>query len=408
MQEPIRSAAPVLILLALFASVASPQRAARARLPHYIVDQDRGPGFTHTTITNAVRTAKPGDFILVRAGYYPEELLLDGKGLVIQGELGGLFNTYPLVDRIVVRNLGPRQSAAIHGLNFYVPVTGADKLELTDNVGPVWLENVGSSILHDGGRIENCEAVVLRSCMLELSSSIDDSSPPGLSITGSTVALYECSLRGSNGVDLAEPGAPGLVVDDSAVTLYASSAEGGVGFPCALGFEPADGGPGVRISGGGTLDVIGSTVTGGAGGSGGSGCFDGNPGLDYDVVSGTVNLLANTPRILTTTSPARPGTPTTLTLTGVPGDTVHLLLGTEPSTFSTLGMSVGPIVVPPTAMMISLGSIPAGGVLTTNYTFPSISSLVDSYYLQGVFINTALSEVAFGTATQVHVLIPGF
>ena len=71
-------------------------------------------------------------------------------------------------------------------------------------------------------------------------------------------------------------------------------------------------------------------------------------------------------------------------------------------------VGVGPLVIPMTSTMVNLGTLPAGGVLTTTYAFPPVAKLVDSYYLQGLFVNASIPEVAFGTATQRHVLIPGF
>jgi hypothetical protein len=373
----------------------------------HVVDTNGGSGFTHTTITAAVTAASDGDFILVRRGFYSEEVVLDGKGLTIQAETenGSIVG----VERTIVQNLSSGQTAAIRGLRWD---DDDQRLVLSNNAGVVWVEE-GENGTPDSndtwwGSIENCAHVVLRNCSFGSGhggfSTTSFLELPGLTVTDSTVAIYTSNLVGEEG-DLPSAGAPGLLVDGSQVTVYASNILGGRGSIGALGFSAGNGGPGIRVVGGGSVDLVGSTVVGGDPGTPGA-SGSGQMGPAYDVVEGALQELPNVARIFTSPSPLRSQVPTTLTFQGVPGDIAFVLVAPSPAPFSSFKQNVGPIVVPPSGSLIRIGRIPASGSLTVTAPAPSVASGVAQLFVQGIFLNAALPEVGIGTPTQVHVLDP--
>ena len=360
----------------------------------FVVDRASGPGSTHTTISAAVAAAADGDFILVRQGIYPEDLVLDAKGLTVQAEAGVLVR----VEHTIVRNLNANQTVAIRGIRWGF---GERLMDLTDNRGPIWIEEAQpSDSFWASGRILGCESVVLRSCAFG-SGFLNADGGPGLSVGDSTVALYECESRGGTVHTGNTPGSPGLHIDASVVTLYASTVIGGTGDSAVFGGGGGDGGPGILLSGGGVIDMVGSSICGGY-----PGADNRSMGPDFRVIDGTLNQYTSVPRILITPSPLRSEDTTTVTLTGVPGDTAFVLVASGPGAFSTFKQNVGPIVLPPGSSLVRLGQIPASGSLTRTVTAPTVTAGVSSFYLQGIFLNAALPEVGIGTPTQLHVLDP--
>ena len=371
----------------------------------YVVDQADGPGTDFTTLSAAVSTVLDGDFLLVRAGTYNEELVLDGKGLTIQAEVGALVE----VERTIIRNLSSSQQAAVRGIGW--KDTNQVNLEISDNLGPVWIEEATASTAFFnwwGGAIVDSKAVVLRRCTFSETPSMgsDPVPQPGLHIVRSEVALYGGSAIGAISGGIGIDGAPGVEVEDSSVTLYDYVAQGGAGSTGGLGNPGGNGGPGILIRGTSDVQTIDTSLTGGAGGISG---FSGNgiTGKSSVVLGGTLTRLAATARVLDIDSPLRSKAPMNVTLTGVADDRAFLLVDTRARPFSTLTNATGPLVLDPNALLFKMGRIPASGTMTRTLKAPPVISFVKSFYVQGVFLPAA-GGIALGTPTQVHVVAASF
>ena len=377
----------------------------------HVVDQAGGPGTDFTTLAAGVAAAGDGDFLLVRAGTYAEPLLLDGKGLAVQADTGAPV----FVSKIVVQNLAASQNAAIRGIDWIYAAGQPELLALADNAGTVWIEEANdvdvSADFVGRATIATSADVVLRSCELaRISFAGDDVASPmtGMVVTDSEVALYECTVMGGSppdgtGVD----GATGMVVTSSQVTLYASEVSGGAGGDELLSAVATDGGTGVIVNTGAVVDPVASTVSGGAGGNG---IFfgDGQDGMAFMLNGGTRNFFVDSARLFTTPSPLRSGNPTTATFVGEPNECVIVLLDADPGPLRTLVGIVGPLALRlQTLDLIGFGALPASGSVTANLNAPPVASGVQSFYLQGLFLNAA-GDIALGTATQVHVLDASF
>jgi len=371
--------------------VLAPPTRAQAVL---VVDAAGGPGSGYTTIGAAVAAANNGDFLLVRSGFYAETVTLDGKGLSLQAETGANVS----VVGITVRNLAANQHAAVRGIG-----RTSDDLTITleHDRGQVWLEDLDPPLttlfLNVTLAVNDCDTVVVRNCNFKPINP-----QPAVRLTSSTIALYQCAIEGQAALSSPFPidGTAGISALSSSATLYASTVVGGHGSAPLFGGSPGSGGPGCTLESNSVLDVIGSSVQGGPGGTGGS------PGQAFLTLSGSVvHQLPNLAHTLTTSSPVREGTTTSLTLTGHPGDHAFVLVGPVPGPYTTGASVVGPLVIGAPRFSLAMGVLPGSGVKTVNLGVPLIASLSSSFYLQGLFVGAG--EVALGSATQLHVLDAG-
>ncbi|MSR62187.1 MAG: hypothetical protein EXS08_07060 [Planctomycetes bacterium] len=363
--------------------------APRAQAVH-VVDAAGGPGSNFRTIGAAVTAASDGDLVLVRRGIYAETVTLDGKGLNVQADAGGRVG----VLGITVRNLAANQHAALRGIG----ARSSDLIvTLEHDRGPVWIEDLNEPIalfFNVTATVTDCDTVVLRNCNFK---PINPSA--AVFLANSTAALYECRIEGhdAGSAPFEIDGGIGLSLLTSTATLYSSSVVGGHGSQPAFGGQPGQGGPGCALDDGAILDVLGSSVQGGAGGSGGS------SGAAFVTFNGSVvHPLPNLAHLLTTPSPVREGTTTSLTFSGHPGDRVLVIVGLKPGLYLTAPTRVGPLVIGAQRFNLSLGVLPASGTKTVNFNMPLIAGATSSFYLQGLF--QSAGEIALGTATQVHVL----
>ncbi len=259
----------------------------------WIVDANNGPGTSFTTIGAAIAAASDGDFVLVRDGFYPEVVRLDGIGLTLQAEAGATVT----VQAIEVENLAPSQFAALRGFDRWY----------------------------------------------------------------------------------AAPGGQG-----------------------------GDGGTGMVVQGASVVDLIGSTVKGGAGGHGGQYGFPGSKGQAFVISGGAVvnNFPNKTAHLMASPSPVRAGATTPVSLTGDPGDLVYVVVSSEPGPFLTARNWVGPLVLSSQFHVVRLGVLSGSGSLSLNVKVPPLPPgvLEASCYLQAVFLGGR--EIALGTPTQVHMLAP--
>lgn len=219
-----------------------------ARADVWVVDIQAGPGHDFTQLQAAVDAAADGDLILVRDGTYLAPLDILGRSLSIGAEAGAqpqlLSNTAaPL--RIAQTPVGG--SLILRGL-------GVQDLVLEDNAGTVWIEDCDLS-----GRpalaVANSARVLL----------VRDT------ITGGD-AFYCPSFPGPY---CEFPSGIGVDATDSTLWVEGSTLLGGKGAdevgldifqPSAIG-APTAGASAMRVQNG-SVQVQGSTLSGGEGGSG--------------------------------------------------------------------------------------------------------------------------------------------
>jgi len=378
-----------------------------------VVDKAGGPGSTHTSLAAAIAAAQDGDFLLVRSGFYQEDVVLDGKGLRIQADAGAT----PYVNDIRVENLGPGQRAAIGGL-----ITGGlaaspgPSILLRNDQGPVWLQVPSSAWLGVTARIEDCAEVVLESTTVATSfiSSVCQGGicyEAAMTIERSTVALFDCFVQGLDGSECStvwDDGTIGLLAIDSTVWIHGSTIQGGTGAgDCGGATSPGKGGAGLELRGTSVVDLVDNSILGGGGG--GSCCGGGGPdGPIFNVVSGKLNKHGNRARRFDTESLVRSGQATSLSYQGKPADLVFLLIAPAPSAFAFLPNVLGPVVVPPTSTVTRLGKADAAGMLTLGLNAPPVLGGARTFYLQVAALNHAAGEVVMGTPTPLHVLAPGY
>lgn len=196
----------------------------------YVVDDSGGPGVHFTSIAGAIAHTAPGDILVIRAGTYFDDFVLDKPQRLI-GDGSGVVTVYFSAG---VQSLPAGSFAAITGISVVGPVS------ITDCAGVVAFDDVVTRPLY-----------VLR---------CDD------------VRLMHVSITGNGGsLDGQAYGSPALTVEQSRVELVESVVQGGHGQSCigcgASDVEGGWGGHGVELRQGGDLHASRSSLRGGGGGS---------------------------------------------------------------------------------------------------------------------------------------------
>lgn len=274
----------------------------------WTVDDD-GPADFHT-IGAAVAVSSDGDSILVKAGSYLSFPLL-GKGVTIVGEPGVTH----VQGHVRIENLSPGQVAVLSNLNAHS--SDGEALRAYTNQGSIRLQSCNLLGAYNRGCaiIADSEDVCLVDCVLQGGLGLAElqggsywwlnPGGAGAEIQRSTVALYDCIVRGGNGGD--EPqddvgachGGPGAVVQESFVFLSNTKIQGGnggsvdYGTNCSFG-AAGDGGAGIDLKDlASELQILDSSIVGGGGG-GNSGCGSWGTGGPAFAGSG-VSLIVQIP-----------------------------------------------------------------------------------------------------------------
>jgi hypothetical protein len=365
--------------------------------PHvWIVDVWNRPGTDFTTLQPAVNAAADGDVIVVTCGYY-ETCVVDGKQLTFLARPQRTGNSPSWVSA-EVRNLAPDQHVSFRGLYTF-------NLQLQNNQGPVWIEDSEGDD-YNTIVVENCANVVFRNCTWRNHVVFDTSTYP-LNVSASTVAFYECDLRGGDAIS------------------------GGC-FPCAQGGVP--GHPALRLRSGSTAFAMGSLFVGGDGADGGPAGRGADLRDASTLESGDCLFLGDTSgpsgpdsswyaepgsRVRERPYPAHSmgvaaylaeGETTPLVFTGLPGDVVNLYVSRDPGAWKTYPRRIGPRTLHKILQVIPVGTIPTSGVLSVDFTAPNIPGEAHSFFFQAAFVRSesgVLSTPVYGAPTQTHILDAG-
>ena len=381
----------------------------------WIVDDD-GPG-DFAEIQLAIDAAGNGDTILVRNGGYGG-FVIDGKGLVIQGEgvaavsVFGLFG--PATPSIVIRNLGASQDVQIRGLDTLpLGVSELENIVLAQCAGAVLFEDCDFS--QSGGEsivMKDCASATFVSCLLFAAPTFVSTSNgiflahvyyDGIRAESSNLFLYDCEVRGSDGANSAGifgeakrppgPAGAGVVLVNSTMLASGCTILGGSGGDDdAAGCDPGPNGrPGVELGGNvlvgfSTLRLLDTTITGGTGGLGGCGLPN---GVDAPAILATpgnsVIQHAGTARTFFPASPVPASGLLNLTFQGEPGDLafIYLSLGLQP------GQQLVPLAlalhVDLPVTVLTIGTLPASGDLALDLPVPPLPGY-QVYVGQAVFI----------------------
>jgi hypothetical protein len=385
---------------------------ASARAGNVLVVAPSGAPFAD--IQSAISASSNDDVILVKTGTYPGFSIGD-QSLSVVEDTGA---TVMVQGAIHVGPAAASRKILLSGLEVTTQATAtsapaaltADSVAGTVQVQDCLLTGASataSSVMADGSagaRFTNCPEVMVAHCSLfggaSLYGDVFGGPAPGeggagLAAVASDVALYDVTLLGGHGETAqtsADGGNGGVGLDVINATVFASRAictagAGGDGPPCPFSMGPCwfggNGGDAVHVSGG-TLTTLACLFQGGSGGavSTCAGCSPlpgtGMPGT----VGGPMTVLSvpGGARHLTCTSVAREQGAITLTVTGITGDQVGLLLSYQPD-HQFVAPWNGVLAASTTATgsrWVRIGTIGGAGTLTRTFTQPDLGPGVQS------------------------------
>lgn len=354
-----------------------------------VVDDDAGSGVDYTSIAQAASLAAPNTKILVRSGNYGH-LVVSGKTLEIIADPQG--GSRPIIESVRIDSTALTQHVVLRGFDVVLPIAVGvpSPIELNANVGKVLLEDVTSrcdislGLGSPGMWIANSARVSLVRCDLEGSQSAltpfltMGPAGTGVNLQNSTVAFYDCDVRGGAGEDASVINSADASKGGAAVSLLngdiffsgctVTGGEGGDGAaPSGSGttcLAAGDGGPGVELSGTGPeVIILSSTIVGGTAGVEGATCpqvvVNGSQFVDSST-SGQTSTIAETHRSYTTTTPVREGQYVDMTFEGEAGEFAVLLFGYDPHV-EYQGSLSGFLVPQLPFFFAPLGVVPASG-----------------------------------------------
>lgn len=407
------------ILLALSASWLAGAGFATAGV--LVVDDDGGPGVTHTQIAAAVAAAADGDFILVKAGTYAS-FTFSAKSLSIVADDGAVVTVQGYVG---VSGLASTQRAHLRGLR----IAGPNGLQQPYNPPP---ELAGCLQLANNAGIveaEDCTLTGSDACVLASNSTVNlvrvDATPidahflgfgfaqagVGLDATGCSLAIDRCTFRGGKGYNTNNGngnGGAGAVIAQSTAYAVGSTCAGGKGTDAGyiglgLCMNGGNGGAGLAASGATTLIRIAATaLVGGAGGKASPpmpiACAAGVEGPPSQLSGATlIDTQLATSRGLTVTSPKRVGQVVTLTFTGVAGDQVFLFWGPTPQQAAFPIYDHSLLATP--ATLVALGAAPSATWVVPAVLGPIGGALSHTVYAQGAVVDANGAVVLGGPST---------
>lgn len=410
-----------------------------------------GGGGQYTNLQMAVNAASDGDTVLVKAGAYSSFTVTD-KALTIVADGATPVTVYGTV---VVQNLAASHAVVLTGL----VVTGALTTSMADSpgaglsvtgcAGPVRARTCrfeGSKGWGDGtssgsyccdpvnhfwgwpGAIlsGNTAGVAFSMCALQGGRGSNANiycycgtggdGGDALSVSGTLVALYDCSLLGGKGGDngdLGGHGGAGCRAKTSATTcgVVASGCSftgghGGEGYDY-LYSHGGDGGDGLVAESGTIAWLLDDTFAGGAPGlaCGGVLPYPGLPGVSQ---SGTGQSFSftGTRLSLVAPTPVREASSFQATFTGAPGSRVYLV-ATPGTGFQPIPSWNGVVLTESATRprVVGMGTVPAGGTLIVPLSFPDLGPGVaaETRYLQ-TYLEDGSGGVQLGSFIPLTIL----
>lgn len=390
-----------------FASCAAMLVAARASAGDVLTVAASGPA-DFTQIQDAIAAANDGDTILVASGSY-SAFTIDGKGVSVVEDAGA---SVTVDEGVIVRNVPVASRVVLSGLHV-VPQsspasTPLEAMLIENNAGAIRLyacqvegrngANATCSQLAAGPgfralHVVSSPNVALANCALQggnggfMPCALFQEPGPGqrgLRVSSSTVAVYTTQILSGDsgdGGDTAVDGKAAADVLSSALFVSACMVTGGDGSSPGFGdcFPPGDGGAGLNIGFGSTVQRLGGTLVGGQGGANTIICtVEGDDG-PQTTGSGSLFTFAVSPLSLDAPSIVRAGQSITITVHGDPGDRISLLESDE-TVFQNIPSWRGFLLVERTvpSRVRKLGVVPTSGVLTRTVHAGELPSGVES------------------------------
>lgn len=379
----------------------------------FVVAPTPGPGVDFTSIQAAIDAAVDGDELVLRAGSYQEQVVVDGKSLVVHGEPGAavfMVQNAPLHQPLMsIVNLAADQVVELRDVDLVrVSTEPGLGLLLADNAGQVRVQNVFIDTYSGHGLVARASDEVLlvdtflqcNAPHLDPSGSVQPSH--GLVVEqGSAVFAYDVMARGSHGFLLGQPGVHSVAGGDGAQVLDASLYavqpvfDGGAGNAVSAGGcdTVAPGGAGLRVVQTGSevpvVELRAPEISGGPMG------FSSNPCLPLPPaapplagVTSAVQLVPGAPRLLLGSGNPSFGGFVEVELHGAPGDVYLLFAAGAPTPVLPLPGIDGFVAIEPAGAKVvrtgTLGPNGAGEVLADAALLPS-----NTFHLQALMVDPA-------------------
>lgn len=345
----------------------------------------------YSTIQEAVDAAKDGDTILVAPAMYLYGFVITNKELCITTSKPGIMVSLGNKD-LVVRDLEPAKTVMIIGFQMAI-----NSFVSKDNLGTVRIEDCKFRG-HDGiepqgfpgepgGDIINSHDVSFIHCTLiggNGTYSLSAPGGPGLRVENSSLALYDCSLQGGDGMGNHFGGDGGDGYHATNTTLFASGCvfaggDGGSAFQ-----EGGNGGDGIHLKDAASVaHLLDCTCTGG---EGGLAKYSGYPGVP--IHGSNVHYFTGPAREFQMLSPAYENTTVDLTFDGQPDDLVGCFISSHPGS-KFLPVFQGHLLMSPVPMPVFmiLGST-STGILDLSVPLPDYGPgfIATTIYLQSIFM----------------------
>ena len=374
-----------------------------------VVDAANRPGADFVDLSSAVAASVEGDVILMREGDYGfEDLVLNGRGLLLQGEAGAEVT----ISKISVTNLPAGSLFAARNLNLEGGgVSSQPAINVLDCAGIVWFEDIYVSgvpnAFHAGGVLvqDSTQAVFTR---VEVDAPFNLALGHSFEIQDSEVHLFDCSVEGLAGGGspfFSDPGELALRMTDGELYLNGSSIIGGMG---AIGVgttgDGAMGGPALELNGQNPIvHILDSVLLGGPGGAPSAGGNAGPMGLDIvqNAPGAILDFELGSMRKFEVSSPVRENSTLFVSIAGLLGDRVLLSRPGMPGPARPSPRWNGAGVTPLLPLM-SLGSLTASGPL--NLTF-NLGELPPGREFSVAFTQAHFRDTRFTVGTPSFVLL---
>lgn len=410
-----------------FVVLAVPLLSSVARGDVLVVDPLGGAGVDFTSLQAAADAAGEGDTLLVRGSH--AGLVVSGKSLNVIADTGGQI----ALQHVAIANLAANQWFSMRGADVGSFLSSSQPLQLTQLAGNVFFEGcsfsapaVSSNTKLDAARLTNVANATFARCAFlggtaafGAFTALDGTS--GLVASGSEVHLFECTVGGGQGGDcgstgscFAGDGGSAAIVAGGSLLVYGSALTGGDGGAatgtCVGGGAHGGNGGATIVSLGALVRVTDPDLTPGLGGLAvNSDIFclpdDGSDGLQ--VAGSPAAFFPGPARAFSASSPHRTGESVDISVGGLPGDLVFMVLATDqaPQWLAPFQATLVPRIVG----ILPLGVVPGSGsfqfAVPLGNLGPGVEALL--FYGQAAFLPPA-GTLVLGPPTAVTVLDGAF